>query len=69
MGLFFLQELESEVRNYGLCIGRHEKALKLLNDQKMEVEEVLSKLQGFGLWNFFCWLKDTNITDIQTDEI
>lgn len=49
MGLFFLQELESEVRNYGLCIGRHEKALKLLNDQKMEVEEVLSKLQGFGL--------------------
>ncbi|KAH9724073.1 Structural maintenance of chromosomes flexible hinge domain-containing protein GMI1 [Citrus sinensis] len=40
-----VNELESEVRNYGLCIGRHEKALKLLNDQKMEVEEVLSKLQ------------------------
>ncbi|KAL9436957.1 hypothetical protein AB3S75_022908 [Citrus x aurantiifolia] len=40
-----VNELESEVRNYGLCIGRHEKALKLLNDQKIEVEEVLSKLQ------------------------
>ncbi|KAH9724074.1 Structural maintenance of chromosomes flexible hinge domain-containing protein GMI1 [Citrus sinensis] len=56
-------ELESEVRNYGLCIGRHEKALKLLNDQKMEVEEVLSKLQGRQLrivaflWVLHCRLR------------
>ncbi|KAH9779979.1 Structural maintenance of chromosomes flexible hinge domain-containing protein GMI1 [Citrus sinensis] len=56
-------ELESEVRNYGLCIGRHEKALKLLNDQKIEVEEVLSKLQGRQLrivaflWVLHCRLR------------
>ncbi|KAH9724086.1 Structural maintenance of chromosomes flexible hinge domain-containing protein GMI1 [Citrus sinensis] len=58
-----VNELESEVRNYGLCIGRHEKALKLLNDQKMEVEEVLSKLQGRQLrivaflWVLHCRLR------------
>ncbi|KAH9779981.1 Structural maintenance of chromosomes flexible hinge domain-containing protein GMI1 [Citrus sinensis] len=58
-----VNELESEVRNYGLCIGRHEKALKLLNDQKIEVEEVLSKLQGRQLrivaflWVLHCRLR------------
>ncbi|KAJ0091963.1 hypothetical protein Patl1_26138 [Pistacia atlantica] len=41
------QELESEICKYGLHIRNHEMALKIVNDQTVEVEQVLSQLQGF----------------------
>ncbi|KAJ0035517.1 hypothetical protein Pint_25582 [Pistacia integerrima] len=40
------KELESEICKYGLRMKNHEMALKIVNDQTTEVEQVLSQLQA-----------------------
>ncbi|XP_031280934.1 probable disease resistance protein At4g27220 [Pistacia vera] len=42
-----LMELEHEMCKYGLHIKNQEMALKIVNDQTVEVEQVLFQLQGF----------------------
>ncbi|XP_052192848.1 structural maintenance of chromosomes flexible hinge domain-containing protein GMI1 [Diospyros lotus] len=45
-----LKELEMDVHKYGLEVGCHEEALKMLNVKKVEVEEEVSRLQGSLTW-------------------
>ena len=50
-----------DVHKYGLAVGCHEEALKMLNVKKVEVEEEVSRLQGLHLQIIFLLFCEHNL--------
>lgn len=48
-GIFSMQKLQDEIFQIGVRIGDLENALDCLNNKKAEIEQDMSRLQGFEL--------------------
>lgn len=48
-GIFSMQKLQDEILQIGVRIGDLENALEIYNNKKAEIEQDMSRLQGFEL--------------------